>query len=244
MVTDFVEVLVSDLRRQEHKASLETCGFEIRGLRSTMAYEDFGGQERVDAVYVEDVKTQLREDFGASHIDIMRVRVRRRHPHFPLSIGTSFEHHQPSTAAHIDTTMDSAKAMVKDLLLHTGQSCRQGYFQILNVWKPLRGPLEDWPLAVCDQQTVDTTTDLAQSTILHQDYANHNCQVHYNKNQRWFYLSRQQPDEIMIFRQFDSRRPGNNGTPHSSFADPSTPAQATPRESVEVMAVLHFQPKI
>lgn len=27
--------------------------------------------------------------------------------------------------------MDSAKAMVKDLLLHTGQSCRQGYFQIL-----------------------------------------------------------------------------------------------------------------
>lgn len=82
---------------------------------------------------------------------------------------------------------------------------------ICSVWKPLRGPLEDWPLAVCDQQTVDTTTDLAQSTILHQDYANHNCQVHYNKNQRWFYLSRQQPDEIMIFRQFDSRRPGNNG---------------------------------
>lgn len=82
---------------------------------------------------------------------------------------------------------------------------------VTSIWKPLKGPLEDWPLAVCDVRSVDVQRDLAQATILHQDYMNHNCQVHYNEHQRWFYLRRQQVDELMLFRQFDSRLGPNNG---------------------------------
>lgn len=80
-----------------------------------------------------------------------------------------------------------------------------------SVWKPLRGPLEDWPLAVCDARTVDTAVDLAEATILHTDYVNHNCQAHFGKQQRWYYLRNQQPDELMVFRQYDSAKNGNNG---------------------------------
>lgn len=81
-----------------------------------------------------------------------------------------------------------------------------------SIWKPLRGPLTDWPLGVCDVRTVDADKDILEATILHETYVNHNCQVHFNPEQQWYYLRNQEPDELMVFRQFDSRKQGNNGT--------------------------------
>lgn len=126
METEMRRVTLYDLRGQEEMASLDTCGFEIRTLRSKMTYEQFEDQQCIKKIYLEDIKKQMREDLGALSVKIERVRVshkrkgatansqrqphslthhqmqvRRRHPEFPKSIGTVFEHHQPSTAAHI-----------------------------------------------------------------------------------------------------------------------------------------------
>lgn len=72
--------------------------------------------------------------------------------------------------------------------------------------------MKDWPLGLCDVRTLDAERDLAQATILHADHVNHNCQLHYNSNQTWYYLGDHDPEELIIFRQYDSCLEGNNGT--------------------------------
>lgn len=78
-------------------------------------------------------------------------------------------------------------------------------FSVCSVWKPLRGPLQDWPLAVCDAASVDAD-NLVVSDKVYSDFATENIQVHRDARQRWYYLSGQQPDELLVFRQTDSKR--------------------------------------
>jgi hypothetical protein len=86
-----------------------------------------------------------------------------------------------------------------------------------SVWKPLFGPLNDWPLALCDASTVDAANDLVEvdhvyrmpdgkSGRLVENYA-----VYHSQRHRWYYLSEQSPDEILVFRQVDSS--GQPGEP-------------------------------
>ncbi|KAK4497673.1 hypothetical protein PRZ48_010326 [Zasmidium cellare] len=112
MEMESIGVTLWDLRGQEEMARLDTCGFEVRTLRSKMTYEQFESKECITKIYVEDIKMQLCEDLGALHVTIERVRVRRRHPDFPKSIGEGFNHHQPSTAAHIGNLSDQKLGLV------------------------------------------------------------------------------------------------------------------------------------
>lgn len=48
-----------------------------------------------------------------------------------------------------------------------------------SVWKPLRGPLRDWPLALCDPATVEPD-HLTAADIVFKTRATENLQVHYD----------------------------------------------------------------
>jgi hypothetical protein len=74
---------------------------------------------------------------------------------------------------------------------------------VSSVWKPLRGPIHDWPLAICDAESVDKG-DLIPADVVSLEQAIENMVVHYNPNQQWYYLSKQEPSELLIFRQADS----------------------------------------
>jgi hypothetical protein len=74
-----------------------------------------------------------------------------------------------------------------------------------SVWKPLRGPLEDWPLCVCDATTVDAEKDLVPSDQVFPKHVVENIQVHRNPSQKWYYLSEQTEDELWIFQQSAGR---------------------------------------
>ena len=73
-----------------------------------------------------------------------------------------------------------------------------------SIWKPLKGPVRDRPLALCDAKTVDSANDLVTSDVVYEDHSEENYQVHYNPKQRWLYLSDQQPSEMLVFRCADS----------------------------------------
>ena len=139
----------------------------------------------------------------------------------------------------------------------------------VSVWKPLRGPLQDWPLAVCDAASV-AADNLVVSDKVYPDFATENVQVHRDARQRWYYLSGQQPDELLVFRQTDSKRKGMGGggeffffffffrhkffrkslsfllsvrtpgCPHSSFRNPLAGDDELPRESIEARAIVYY----
>ena len=71
-------------------------------------------------------------------------------------------------------------------------------------WKPLHGPLEDWPLALCDASTLDTDLDLQPADMVMRAGYTESCRVYHNPNQKWYYLNKQLDSEVLLFRQYDS----------------------------------------
>ena len=65
----------------------------------------------------------------------------------------------------------------------------------------------------------------------------------HNADHRWCYFPNMTADEVMIFKSYDSMDDGRaRFTPHTAFIDPSTPAGAPPRESIETRALAFFPP--
>jgi hypothetical protein len=62
----------------------------------------------------------------------------------------------------------------------------------------------DWPLAVCDAETVDFENDTMAGDVVDRDAVFENTQVHYNPQQKWYYLANQMPSELLIFKNADS----------------------------------------
>lgn len=76
----------------------------------------------------------------------------------------------------------------------------------LSVWKPLRGPVADWPLALCEPASIRSDIDLEPCDLVYPDYVVENRQVYYSDKLRWFYLSDQMGDEAWVFVQTDTAR--------------------------------------
>lgn len=66
----------------------------------------------------------------------------------------------------------------------------------ISVWRPLRGPLNDWPLGLCDAQAVDFRNDIMAGDIVYEDFVTENLQVMHNMDQKWFYLPDQTTKEV------------------------------------------------
>ncbi|KAL9033200.1 MAG: hypothetical protein Q9214_007626, partial [Letrouitia sp. 1 TL-2023] len=81
----------------------------------------------------------------------------------------------------------------------------------LSMWKPLKGPVRDWPLALCDNSTIDPTNDLQASDLVFADYVVENCQVYYTSKQKWYYIRDQQATEVWVFVQADSAKSARPG---------------------------------
>jgi hypothetical protein len=64
--------------------------------------------------------------------------------------------------------------------------------------------------------------------------------VRHNPAHRWIYFSDMRPDEALIFRAYGNEPSWIAGAPHSAFADPTCPAEAGARISVEARAYAVF----
>jgi hypothetical protein len=92
----------------------------------------------------------------------------------------------------------------------------QSFFLIyFSVWKVLRGPNNDWPLALCDYQSVDMENDTILSDVLHERSIGENVILYKNPQHAWYYLSDQDEDDLIIFRNVNSKHqhPGKSRIP-------------------------------
>ena len=110
-----------------------------------------------------------------------------------------------------------------------------------SIWKPLRGPVENSPLALCDRRTVRAEECIANDIVSDLNAtATETYHLHHSPHHKWYYISGQTDEEAWIFQQTDSRLFGQ-GVPHTSFEDPAFESDGTlPRGSIEVRIVAYF----
>ncbi|MEM9656271.1 MAG: CmcJ/NvfI family oxidoreductase [Actinomycetota bacterium] len=118
----------------------------------------------------------------------------------------------------------------------------------LQFWRNIGPPRPDRPLAFCDATTVardELTPHLVESyggvqTSFHSFLLNPPSD---GRGRRWFTFPAMEPDEVVLFRAFDSERAEAGEpfwTPHTAFVDPVAGPGAPPRESVEIRAICLF----
>lgn len=230
-------VPIHDLRGIEAELSLDREGFELLGQVS--AVRNFYDDDELRSVYYPEAERFIADATGASRVFIFDHTVRRRVA--GASDRGAGVPRQPATRVHVDHTARSGPQRVRDLLGDEAEDLLQGRVQIINLWRPIRGPLRDAPLAVCDARSV-APADLVPSDLVYHDRIGETYAVTYNPAHRWFYVPEMQPDEVLLLKCFDSETDGRaRFMPHSAFDDPTAPADILPRESIELRTLL-FHP--
>lgn len=229
-------VAIRDIRPVAGLPSLDREGFAA--IRRRSAVRDFSDENEIRRAYYAESEALLTEVTGADRVLIFDHTLRRHVP------GTDHRHnlaHQPAREVHVDLTVKSGPQRVRDLLPGEAEELLKGRVQSINLWRPLRGPVQDAPLAVCDAQSV-APRDLVASDLVYRDRIGETYSVTHNPDHRWFYLSAMTPDEGLLLKCFDSCIDGRaRFAPHSAFTDPTAPPDAPLRESIELRAlVFHY----
>src|SRR4029077_6107294 len=145
---------------------------------------------------------------------------------------------QPATRVHVDHTANSGPQRVRDFFGDEAEELLRGRVQIINLWRPIRGPLRDAPLAVCDAQTVKPE-QLVASDLVYRDRVGETYSVTFDPQHRWFYVPEMRADEVLLLKCYDSNTDGRaRFAPHTAFTDPTTPTDGPPRESIELRTLV------
>ncbi|KAF2446064.1 hypothetical protein P171DRAFT_483444 [Karstenula rhodostoma CBS 690.94] len=231
---------VRDLRPLKETLTLKNDGVIVRDLNVQMMYEDFANPTTVQNVYLAKVQDLLREALGTPNVAILEYLVRRRDTSFPLSPGTEYEFAQPVPNAHIDFSPKGISDIVIDRYgKERGQQLLKHHYKIVNVWKPLFGPLLDWPLVFCRLSSTEPD-DIEVMDNVFPNVIEESINIHYSTQQDWCYLDRQMDTEAIIFQGGDSKLGVCGGVPHCSFQDKRQGPSVRPRESVEVRALVFY----
>ena len=148
---------------------------------------------------------------------------------------------QPANLVHVDQTATSGAARLRVAYPDEADEFLRRRVAIVNLWRPIKSPVLDAPLAVCDARSV-TPEDLVASELVYRDRRGETYNLVYNPGQRWFYAPEMRADEVLLLKCFDSRDDGavSRFAPHTAFIDPTAPQDAPPRESIELRTFLIF----
>ena len=229
-------VEIRNARRMVSAPGLDVEGFGL--VRHRSAVRDFNDEEEVKHLYYPEAEQVLKNATGADLIFVFDHTVRQRVP--GSEDRRAGAPRQPVPRVHVDHTAKSGPQRVRDLFPDDAEKLLRGRVQIINLWRPIRGPLRDMPLAVCDARTVKPA-QLVPSDLVYRDRVGETYSVTFDPAHRWFYFPEMEVDEGLLLKCYDSKTDGRaRFAPHSAFFDPATPPDAAPRESIELrMFVFH-----
>jgi hypothetical protein len=232
----------SDPRRVVmHNGRLEADGFRLdregfRFVGHDTKVVDFNNEDEVRRVYYPEMEALVKAETGAKRVVV-----------FDHTLRTADEDDRRARKlrevvqrVHNDYTEWSAQQRVRDLLPEEAGALLTRRFAIVQVWRPIRHPVETFPLAICDARSV-APDDLVVSERRYPNRIGQTYAVTYNPDHRWYWFPLMRREEALVFKVYDSLRDGRaRFTAHTAFDDPTAPAGARPRESIEIRTLAFF----
>lgn len=238
-----VAVPVYDCRPLVDQLTLDEAGFQV--VRHRSAFHDFYDADKVVRDYYPESAALMKSATGALEVFIFDHNVRNKTRSDRGESGVRL----PTDGAHNDYTLSSGPRRIREVLeendaLHLID--HRG--AVINLWRPIVGPVQDHPLAVCHARTTELG-DFIPTTIQH--YLEDNLDTphltgeiysfKHSAAHRWFMLSNMQPDEVFLLKCFDTATDGRAiFTGHTGFKNPQCPPGFKPRESIELRTVVIF----
>jgi hypothetical protein len=236
MLPDSRLVPIYDMRPLGEAMSLDREGFAL--LDAPTEAGDLYDESELREVYYPESERIIADVTGAHRVVIFDHTIRRRT--HGVEDRTPSIPRQPVTRVHGDYTELSGPRRVRDLMGDEAEELLKHRYAIINLWRPIKGPLLDAPLALCHAGTL-ADGDLVAQDLIYRDRTGEIYALFYNEAHRWFYAPVMIRDEILLLKCYDSMRDGRaRFMPHTSFDDPTTPVEKPPRESIELRTLVFF----
>jgi hypothetical protein len=121
-------------------------------VRHESATRNFWSDEEVARTYYPEMEDLIAAATGARWAFVFDHTVRRRI--FGLADRTPGAPRQPPMHVHVDYTESSAPRRLREVMGQAATSLLRRRLAVISAWRPIRGPLYDAPLALCDASSV------------------------------------------------------------------------------------------
>jgi len=229
------EMTVRNGRPLRDSFEFDTHGFVFVDHRTRV--RDFTDDAERRRVYDPEVQALIRQVSGASHVVVFDHTIRVSDEEMQKAVNA-----RPTVkSVHNDYTEDSAPRRLREIVGEEEAERRmKKRWAIVQVWRPIRGPVLIDPLGICDGRSiprqgfirVERRYKYRTGVVYH---------IAHHPAHEWYYFPRMTRDEALVFKVFDSdeTKPARF-TAHSAFDDPATPPDAPPRESIETRTFAFF----
>lgn len=229
---------IDNMRSDVRTLSINVNGFEL--LKHHTAISDLYNDELIEAQYNPEIEVFLKTTTGADRVVIFD---HTRRSNGKAGADNPDGRRGPAVRVHADYTVKSGPIRAMEVLgaeefksiIETGGRVVQ-----VNVWRPIKGPIESYPLALADAASIPRD-DLIATDQRFPDRTGEIYQLAYGEGHRWYYAPDMTPEEVILIKGWDSINDGRaQFTPHGAFQHPHETAASKPRESIETRTYLVF----
>ncbi|KAK4998930.1 hypothetical protein LTR66_001920 [Elasticomyces elasticus] len=219
--------------------SIDKEGFALQEFKT--GFDKWQDDDAVKEQLYPDVVEFLRSNLGAKRVLVFDHTIRTKaNAAKKLTQETNTSQRAPVMLVHCDYTAESGPVRVRQLLGDEAEDLLSRRVAFVNVWKPINSVVEERPLAMCDV-TTSPQSDFFKLYLRYRDRTGENYVMRYSPAHKWWYFPKMNPEQVILLKTYDSESDGRACfVGHSAFEDPNTPADAKPRESIEIRTIVFF----
>jgi hypothetical protein len=213
---------------------LERNGF--RFVRHDTKVVDFFNEDEVRRVYYPEMQALVKAETGAARVEVFDHTLRTADD----ELRETHKIREVVRRVHNDYTEWSGPQRVRTFLPEEAEELLRCRFAVIQVWRSIRHPVETWPLAIADAQSISPES-LVVTERRYPDRTGQTYAITYDPAHRWYWFPRMRPNEALVFKTYESQKQGSaRWTAHTAFDDPTTTPGARPRESIEIRTLAFF----
>lgn len=229
------EMVVHDGRPLRDTFRLDVHGFAFTDHPTRV--KDFTDEAERKSVYDLEVQALIKRCSGASDVVVFDHTLRVSDEAMQKAMGA-----RPTVkGVHNDYTEASAPVRLREIVgeAEAGRRMKKRW-AIIQVWRPIRGPVLIDPLGICDGRSIPQK-GFIRVERRYQYRTGEVYHIAHHPAHQWYWFPRMTREEALVFKVYDSdRSQPSRFTAHSAFDDPGTPAGAPSRESIETRTFAFF----
>ncbi len=232
---DDCDMEIADARQLTPPPTLDSYGFEHRDHTTTVS--DFYDLANEQSLYEQELRDLVLNAVGGRDAIIFDHTLRSDSPDIREQRNTR----EAASVIHNDYTDASAERRLRELANSAQvEDYLQRRYAIINVWRAIKGPAYNSPMALSDARTL-SPYDLVASERRAAERIGELELVIFNPEHRWYFFPALNRDEVLLIKTFDSVTDGRaRRCVHTAFDNPQAPEDAPPRESIESRLLVLF----
>lgn len=233
---------VRDARAIEPTPTVSTDGFTL--VKHETQCSNMSDQEMVTSILYKEYADLLQDLTGCTKVKVTQHQYRNGYGGLP-------EGHPRAARATPNGSAGDYGGIHSDVTPYSEPGWKplveERHFQVFNFWQSTDPvlPIQVMPLSLCDMNSVES------GDMIYADSWNQtenprklvSYRLAFSEAQRWYYYPKMQPNELLVFKQYDTREqsPNRRCVFHGAIDLPDAHDDAPLRESIEVRLLALYE---